>query len=252
MISKKTAKLVKSLHHKKYRRKNGLFLVEGAKSVQEILQSSFLIETLFVTEDFLNLHNYLVSKKLKENQVEVVSEQTLEEIGTLQTNNAALAVVNSPDNTPLGVENEFVLALDDVRDPGNLGTIIRIADWYGIRKIICSPETAELYNPKVISASMGSFTRVRLYYTDLGYFFQQHSVPVYGAVLEGDNIHSVSFPKEGILLLGNESRGVDKVLMPFLSQKVSIPQYGGAESLNVAIATAVICDNMRRISNSTS
>lgn len=246
MISKKTAKLIKSLHHKKYRKKYGIFLVEGAKSVQEILASSFSIETLFVTDDFLNQHNNLISGKLNNNQVELVGEDELTAVGTLQTNNAALALVKIQDNTQFIVEDEYALALDDVKDPGNLGTILRIADWYGIRKVICSPETAELYNPKVIGASMGSFLRVSVFYTDLVSYFQQSQLPVFGAVLEGENIHQMQFPERGIILLGNESHGIHESLHPFIQKKVSIPRFGGAESLNVAIATAIFCDNIRR------
>ncbi len=246
MISKKTVKLIKSLHLKKFRKQNGLFLVEGAKVVLEVLNSSYSIETLFATEDFLQHHFSLINLRLKDGQVETVSEHILAETGTLQTNNAALALVKIQENVPLFVKNEYALALDDVRDPGNLGTILRIADWYGIRKIICSPETAELYNPKVISASMGSFVRVQVYYTNLPTFFQQTSLPVFGAVLEGENIHQLHFPAEGILLLGNESHGIHENLYPLLHQKISIPKFGSAESLNVAIAAAVICDNLRR------
>ena len=249
MIPKKTAKLIKSLHHKKYRKKYGLFLVEGAKSVQEILLSTFSIETLFATKDFLNQHINLIEDKLKDDKIMQVKEQELAVVGTLQTNNAALALVSIRENAPLVVNNEYALALDDIRDPGNLGTILRIADWYGIRKMICSPETAELYNPKVISASMGSFLRIQVYYTDLVTYFQQNYAPVYGAVLDGENVHQMHFPGKGIILLGNESHGIHQNLLPFLQKKIHIPRYGGAESLNVAIATAVICDNIRRFND---
>jgi TrmH family RNA methyltransferase len=224
--------------------------VEGAKSVQETLLSTFSIETLFVTEDFLNQHINLIEKRLREDRIVRVKEQELTAIGTLQTNNAALALVSMRENTPLVIHEEYALALDDVRDPGNLGTILRIADWYGIRKMICSQETAELYNPKVISASMGSFLRIQVYYTDLPTYFQQNSVPVYGAVLDGENVHQTRFPGKGIILLGNESKGIHSSLFPFLQKRIRIPRYGEAESLNVAIATAVICDNIRRFSDS--
>jgi TrmH family RNA methyltransferase len=183
-------------------------------------------------------------------RVEIVSADELSRVGTLESNNAAIAVVRTKENHPLLAESgEIVLVLDDVRDPGNLGTILRIADWYGIYKIICSRTTAEVYNPKVISASKGSFARVRWYYTDLVDYLQNRAdqQPVYGAFLGGENIHSMPFGQEGgYLVMGNEANGIHSELIPVLTQKITIPRFGGAESLNVGIATAVILDNWRR------
>jgi TrmH family RNA methyltransferase len=137
--------------------------------------------------------------------------------------------------------------LDEVRDPGNLGTIIRIADWYGINKLIFSTHTAEFYNPKVIQSSMGSFTRVQFYYGDLAQAFQDWKLPVYGAFLEGESIHELVNPTPGVLLLGNESQGISKEVEKWVSSKITIPSFGKAESLNVAIATAIFCDNFKRL-----
>jgi TrmH family RNA methyltransferase len=136
--------------------------------------------------------------------------------------------------------------LDDIRDPGNLGTIIRTADWYGIGKVVASPETADFYNPKVISATMGSFTRTEIYYTELTDFLSKAKHPVYGAYLEGQNVHEVEFQPAGLILIGSESHGIAPGLRKFVSTEVTIPRFGKAESLNAAIATAVICDNLRR------
>jgi TrmH family RNA methyltransferase len=136
--------------------------------------------------------------------------------------------------------------LDDIRDPGNLGTILRIADWYGIRKLICSSSTADVYNPKVISASKGSFTRVEWYYCELNAYLKERSVPVYGAFLDGANVHTHGFEKSGYIVLGNEANGISFEVEQLVSQRITIPRFGGAESLNVGIATAIICDNLRR------
>jgi TrmH family RNA methyltransferase len=172
----------------------------------------------------------------------------LEQVGQYQSNDSALAVVHMKANEAfVPGKEELILALDEVRDPGNLGTIIRIADWYGIQKLIFSPHTADFYNPKVIQSSMGSFTRVQFYYGELAEAFQNWKLPVYGAFLEGTSIHQLSDPKPGVLLLGNESQGISKEVEKWVSSKVTIPSFGGAESLNVAIATAIFCDNFKRL-----
>jgi TrmH family RNA methyltransferase len=245
MLSKTKASQIRKLHDKKYRTELGLFLVEGEKSVAELLLSDFKIESLFVTEAFQATYKALLAKH--DNQHGLVAQAEIENIGTLESNNAALAVVFQKPNATLTVESgEIVLALDTVRDPGNLGTIIRVADWYGIKKIICSETTADRYNSKVISASMGSFTRVDLFYTDLKTYLSHIKVPVLGAFLEGEDVHSVSYPKEGILLMGSESHGIDHSFEKIVTKKVTIPSYGKAESLNVSIATSIILDNWRR------
>lgn len=247
MMSKKWVKLITSLQHKKYRKQHQAFLVEGAKSVLELFSSDYQIQILFVTEEFHQQHIRLLQKQSL--PYEIVSQQELEKTGVYQTNNACLAVVTTKPNQPIGISgNEYMLMLDDVKDPGNLGTIIRIADWYGIRKLVCSENTTDFYNPKVIAASMGSFTRVQPYYVDLAQYLKKinGSLPVYGAFLEGENVHKVPFAKAGILIMGNESQGINPELAPWVSSKIHIPRYGAAESLNVGIATAVICDNIRR------
>jgi TrmH family RNA methyltransferase len=237
MLSKNTVKFIKSLHQKKYRVESGKFFVEGEKSVLEVLQSSFTVDLLLVTQEFATKH----AKVLSGVQAEVgyVTANQLEQVGQYQSNDAALAVVQMKPNqafTPL--KGELILALDEVRDPGNLGTIIRIAD---------STQTAEFYNPKVIQSSMGSFTRVQFYYGDLVQAFQAWKLPVYGAFLEGESIHQLTNPAPGVLLLGNESQGISKEVEKWVSSKVTIPSFGNAESLNVAIATAIFCDNFKRL-----
>ncbi|WP_040005507.1 TrmH family RNA methyltransferase [Fibrisoma limi] len=253
MLSKNQIKYIQSLHQKKYRQQHGAFLVEGAKSVQEVLQSTFQINLLVATEAFYKENAHLTDRQRI--PVEIASPAELERIGTLESNNAALAVVSAMENRPLLADpGEMALILDDIRDPGNLGTILRIADWYGVRKILCSDTTADVYNSKVISASKGSFTRVNWWYGDVGRFLAETTSKseclIYGAFLDGENVHRLSFGGKrslpGYLVMGNESNGISAAVGQYVSQKITIPRFGGAESLNVGIATAVILDNWRR------
>jgi RNA methyltransferase, TrmH family len=247
MISKSWLKLIKSLQIKKFRLKEGLFIVEGAKSVLEVLNSSFQIEQIFCTESFLAQHTFQLKKV--QNIIQIVDEKELEDLGTFSTNNAVLAVVQLKNEKELKANtNEFALVLDEVKDPGNLGTIIRIADWYGIKKIICSRDTVDYYNPKVISSTMGSFTRVEMMYTDLEIFLAglEEGIPVLGAFMEGENIHNAKLPSSGYIIMGNESSGISREVEKRVNKKITIPRFGEAESLNVAIATAIILDNLKR------
>ncbi|MFZ6663239.1 TrmH family RNA methyltransferase [Peijinzhouia sedimentorum] len=242
MISKNLLKLANSLQLKKYRTQEQSFLIEGGKSVQELLNSHFKITHLFVTDVFAQQFE----KQISENPAELhlCNEKDLEKIGTFKTNNAAVAIAKIPANEKFEIKNEWVLALDDIRDPGNLGTIIRIADWYGITKILCSSNTVDVYNPKVINSSMGSFLRVKLFYTDLAVYLNQLNIPILGAFLDGENAHKINYPNAGVLVIGNESEGISREVAKFISQKVNIPRFGGAESLNAGIATAVLLDNI--------
>ncbi|QJW90262.1 RNA methyltransferase [Spirosoma taeanense] len=253
MLSKNQIKSIQSLHQKKFRQQQGAFLVEGAKSVQEVLQSDFDVELVVATEAYYKENGSLTDRQ--RTPVEIASAAELTRIGTLESNNAALAVVRTKENRPLVAEaGEIALILDDIRDPGNLGTILRIADWYGVRKILCSETTADVYNPKVISASKGSFTRVNWWYGDLTQFLNQQVSaeagkpvhPLYGAFLNGADVHKMPFGSGGYLVMGNESNGISAAVEQYVTQRVTIPRYGGAESLNVGIATAVLLDNWRR------
>jgi len=242
MLSKATIKFIKSLQVKKYRKQEQCFLVEGAKSVLELLASDFETIMLLGTAEFLS-----GIKAPPKCEVIEVPENALEGLGEFRTNRTALAVARQKANRPLEISSsEFALVLDNISDPGNLGTIVRTADWYGIRKIIASPDTADFYNPKVISATMGSFTRVNIFYTELSGYLSRTLLPVYGAFLKGRDIHTVAFGEGGLIVIGSESHGISNGLVPFVKEKITIPRYGGAESLNAAIATAIICDNLRR------
>jgi RNA methyltransferase, TrmH family len=249
MLNKNTVKFIKSLHQKKYRSESGKFFVEGEKSVLEVLNSDFSVDLLFMTESFGQKH----SRELHSFRGELiqVTQNQLEQLGQYQSNDSALAVVKMKENNSFEAENEeLILALDDVRDPGNLGTIIRVADWYGIKKLVFSPQTAEFYNPKVIQATMGSFTRVQFFYEDLSSVIERWKLPVYGAFLDGENIHQMKKPKSGVLVMGNEAKGISPEIEKKVTQKVTIPGFGNAESLNVAIATAILCDNFKRLMGS--
>ena len=242
MLTKADIKYIKSLQVKKYRKQEQSFIVQGAKSVLELLASDFETVSVYGTEEFLsNVKSPGVS-------LQAVKEKDLDGLGEFQTNNTALAVARIKENKPVAPgPREFALVLDDIRDPGNLGTIIRTADWYGINKIIASTETADFYNPKVISSTMGSFTRVAIFYTDLENYLSKSKLTVYGTYLNGEDVHKVRFDSTGLIVIGNESHGINPKLEPFISNKITIPRYGKAESLNAGIATAVICDNLRRI-----
>lgn len=245
MITKNQIKYINSLQQKKFRLEHQSFVVEGAKSVLELLKSDFEIELLFVTKSFSDENEALLSNFSL--VATIVEANDLEKAGSFSSNNAALAVVKTKENVELLVnEKEFALILDDIRDPGNLGTIIRIADWYGITKIICSNETVDFYNPKVINATMGSFTRILLYYTDLEEFIKKQTVNIYGTLLDGENIHRTNFTDAGFIVIGNEANGISAEITQLVSHKITIPRFGGAESLNAGIATAVVLDNVFR------
>lgn len=247
MLSKNRIKYINSLKIKKYRQVHEAFMVEGAKSVLELLDSDFEVEFVLVTQEFQQKYSTILTRHNV--PVETVTIQELEGLGSFQTNDSCLAVAKTKENAFLSADpSEYMLALDDVRDPGNLGTIIRVADWYGITKIICSRDTTDVYNPKVIAAAKGSFTRVSLYYTDLSqYLTETKDRNVIGAFLGGDSLYDFAFPASGgIIVMGNESNGISSAVENFVTSKIMIPRFGEAESLNVGIATAVMLDNMRR------
>lgn len=243
MLTKSTIKFIKSLQEKKYRKQEQCFIVEGAKSVEEVLTSGFEVLHLIASWEFLQNLKVDVSGV----QVTEAKSSELASIGEFQTNNAALAVVRmKPPGEVSPKQNAFTLVLDDIRDPGNLGTIIRTADWYGVDTILASEETVDFYSPKVISSTKGSFTRVNVSYTPLPPLLAANTLPVYGAFLDGENVHTVQFPPMGLLVIGNESRGISPGVEKFVTNRITIPRYGKAESLNAAIAGAILLDAIRR------
>ncbi|NLF42367.1 MAG: RNA methyltransferase [Bacteroidales bacterium] len=238
--------MVKSLSDKKNRLAHGLFVVEGDKVVREMADSRYFIEEVFAMEPWIEKHAHIFHPSCP---LTIVSDKDLERMSQLSAPNNALAVLKMPSQKPLeALEGKgIIIAVDGVQDPGNLGTIIRTADWFGCHQIICSLQCADVYNPKVLQATMGSFKRVDIFYTNLMAFLAElpNTYPVFAATLDGENMYRKKFPDDGLLLMGNESKGVGKELMAFVNQKLFIPSPVSnaserAESLNVSIATGVI------------
>lgn len=245
MLTKATAKLIQSLKDKRARQESGLFVVEGTKTVAELPGSKIKVKSLFATRDWIEGNS---SSYRKVDEIVEVSEQQLRQISFLQAPQQVLALAELPENVfnPEDIVSQFVLALDTIQDPGNLGTIIRIADWYGIKHILCSPSCADAFNPKVIQATMGSFLRVELHYRALSEYFEQYPSTVLGASMNGKSLYKTAMPASGVLLIGNEGAGISEDLMKYVNTAVTIPRLGGAESLNAGVATAIICDAWAR------
>ena len=243
-LSNNQIKLINSLHSKKGRIDNNLFLVEGEKGIRELLDSSFQI-------DFIVLNHKEINSNLNFGNTPIFyeSESNVIKYSSLTTNEYGFAIVQSRkfEQNDFDFTNGFTVVLDGVRDPGNLGTILRICDWYGINQLVCSLDTTEFYNPKVISASMGSFHRIKFLYLDFYTFFDQfQGISIIGASLDGKSIHEYVFPSNGFIIFGNESEGIRNQVKYALTDQVKIPSWGKAESLNVAISAGIILDNIRR------
>ncbi|CAM3729793.1 MULTISPECIES: TrmH family RNA methyltransferase [Pseudoalteromonas] len=241
MISKNQQKLLRALGQKKYRKQHGLYLVQGEKNVIELVDAGLAVEQLFATNEFMTKYK---SKLVNIDCVEA-EEEVLSKVSTLVSNNAAIAVVAMPPAEEINTAG-LVLALDGVSDPGNLGTIIRLADWYGLTQLVVSENCADQFNPKVISATMGSFVRVNVVRTDLEAFLKQYRGECYGAFLGGESVHQCQFSRNAVLVMGSESHGISDTIAAHINKKVTIPAFGGAESLNVAMATGIILDNIKR------
>lgn len=231
-------KYVQSLRIKKFRQKYHHFVVEGDKSVQELLASDWSVFAWYHTRDFS-------AASMPENGM-LVSDKEMERMSHHQAPQHALAIVEIPEWTESLPTKGVHLYLDGIRDPGNLGTIIRIADWYGLNELWCSPDTAEVYNPKCIDACMGSFLRVKVLVEEAEPFLRACTLPFYASVMDGENIHSARLPKDAVLIIGNEGKGIQGTVLDLVKNRVSIPRLGGAESLNAGVATAVLLDNFFR------
>jgi len=245
MISKNQVKFLKSLHQSKYRRKEQLFLAEGVKIVDEFIKSNYSIKTIYAIKEWVD------NNADEFDNINEVSLKELHSISLLKTPNQVLAVVEYPEDKNIVFDKgDLVLALDTIQDPGNLGTIIRIADWFGIKKIICSNETADALNPKVVQATMGAITRVDIEYTDLPSWIAKlpDTTPVYGTLLDGDNMYKTDLSNDGVIVVGNEGNGISSEVQKVLTHRIKIPAYGNSmmESLNVAIATSLVCAEFRR------
>lgn len=251
MISKSIIKLIKSLNKKKYRIKEKLFLAEGDKIILEVLNSGFTVQTLIATEDFIDQNTNLANRA--EQLIQTEKEQ-IKKAGFLQSPPNSIAICTLPQKPDLPHKiDKLSFYLDGIQDPGNLGTIIRTCDWYGIQNIFTSTDTADVFNPKVIQASMGSFCRVNVIPVDiqlLENLIQQSKLPVYGAFMDGKNIYSENLVQEALIILGNEGSGIREEAAKLVTNKISIPTFSEnantAESLNVAIAAAIICSEFKR------
>lgn len=241
MLSKNQIKLITSLTQKKYRKQHQLFIAEGKKVIEELLQSNFELESLFVTND-------AIFTSVAKNKINAITVSELKKISVLATANDCLALFKIPVEKEMSLKG-LVLALDDIRDPGNLGTIIRLCDWFGIETLLCSEETVDVYNPKVVQATMGSISRVNVVYTSLEKVLKETSLPVFGTFMDGENIYQKELPKEGIIVMGNEANGISTTIENLVNQKIAIPRLGKlqqTESLNVATATAIILSEFKR------
>lgn len=233
MLSQNKIKVIQSLDKKKFRQKYNLFVVEGIKNIKEFIKSAYNIEKIYAIEENLIF---------QEKEVEIITESQLEKISFLKTPHNALALVQIPEQKCLDFTG-IQLVLDEIQDPGNLGTIIRLADWFGISQIICSKNTVDVYNPKVVQSTMGSLARVNLFYTDLSEVLSTAKNPVLTADMEGENIYKTQFPEDFFLVMGNEGNGISKEIFDLCSQRISIPRVGKSqqtESLNVAMACGII------------
>lgn len=245
MITRQQLKYIKSLQIKKYRNQAKQFLIEGEKSVLELIHSDFKINTILATKRFLGDHIKLIN--IRNTDVFEVDINLLRQAGTLKTNQTAIAVAGMPEWPPFRVlDYPYLPAFNFIQDPGNLGTILRICDWYGIKAIILSPDSVDCFNPKVIQASMGSFTRIRVYYLPFDSLITESEIWFIGTSPTGENIHDYAWPERAIIFFGNESRGLSAGLLRKMNQTIAIPGSGHAESLNVSVATGIVLDNLMR------
>ncbi|SEP99042.1 TrmH family RNA methyltransferase [Flavobacterium urocaniciphilum] len=239
MVSKNQIKLINSLQQKKYRKLHNLFIAEGKKVIQELIDAKFNLEHLFVTKE--NLFD-------TKHQPVLIADADLKKITALTAANDCLAVFKTKEIT-FKESSGLELALDDIKDPGNMGTIIRLCDWFGISRIVCTEESVDIYNPKVVQATMGSLARVEVVYTDLTSYIKNANTEVFGTFMEGENIYKQTLPTSGIIVMGNEANGISRDIEKLVTQKISIPRFGTlqqTESLNVATATAIILSEFKR------
>lgn len=242
MISKNQIKLITSLQQKKQRISHQLFFAEGIKVIQELLDSNFELVNLYTTQNDFN--------EVAESKKVLIEESDLKKITALSSPNSCLAIFKIPSEKKI-IESGLILALDAVRDPGNLGTILRLCDWFGINQLICSKDAVDIYNPKVVQATMGSIARVNVNYINLEQYLAETNLPVFGTFMNGDNIYKTQLPQEGIIVMGNEANGISIGIEKLISNRLTIPRFGmlqKTESLNVATATAIVLSEFRRLS----
>ncbi len=241
MLSNNQFKLIKQLKQKKFRYQYNLFIVEGVKTVNEFLKSGFSVKFLFATHDYINLYNI--------KNVEIVSQTELKKISNFKSPNQIIGIFKIPEDDTLN-DYGFTLVLDDINDPGNLGTIIRLCDWFGIEQLICSNKTVDCYNSKTVQASMGSLSRISVIYTDIEKNLKKTKRTVYGAFLDGESIYRSKMNSNAILVMGNEANGISESVEKYITHKITIPHFGKnnqTESLNVAMATSILLSEFKRL-----
>src|SRR5690606_14704095 len=240
MLSKAQISLITSLQHKKFRKQHGLFIVEGVKSVLEFLSSDYQVHSLYTTAEARTKMGNL-PQKLK---CITITTAEIQKISVLTNPQGVLALVHLPTVESFDwalLRQQHNLLLDDIQDPGNLGTIIRTAEWFGINHIVCSMGTVDAFNPKVVQATMGSLARVKISYTPLAGFIDQSEMPTFGALLEGKSIYKTDFGNAGLIIMGNEGNGISDEIIEKIDHPITIPRIGQAESLNVAVASTIFC-----------
>lgn len=240
MLSKTQSKYIRSLALQKFREENQCYLAEGEKIVGEWLQSDEKIEFIFGLEGWMDNNKSLIQKHAEALLI-TVTEEELKQISTLQSPNKALLVVKRNAQKTLLQIKDWCIALDGIRDPGNMGTILRIADWFGIDHVICSADCVDTFSPKVVQAAMGAHLRVSIYETDLAQFIAGSTLPAFAAVLGGDNVYQIKSPEKGIIIIGNEAKGISNEIIELAKYKVTIPRQGGAESLNAGVSAGILC-----------
>jgi TrmH family RNA methyltransferase len=245
MLSKTHIKYIQSLHHKKFRDEDGVFIAEGSKVVIELLSpKKFDCIELIGLQEWLH-ENESSIRKFYSGEFYVATNDELDKISTLSSSNQVLAIFKKAIDKPIDIIGRVSLILDTIQDPGNFGTIIRIADWFGISTIICSETTVDMYNPKVVQSTMGSLVRVNIVYTDLNAFILNNKgIKIIATALNGKDIHTIKGLKEAIIIIGNESKGISKELMDLANERITIPKKGEAESLNAAVATGIILSHL--------
>ena len=241
MLAKSKFKYIQSLGHKKFRDEEQVFVAEGPKIINEFLQENVDIKELFATREWIDENKHFINKV----SLTEITQQELERISFLTTPNKVFAIVNKKEEgIKIDLKNKITLMLDTIQDPGNMGTIIRTADWFGISQIICSQDCADIYNPKVVQASMGSVARVNVSYTSLKEFLEQSKdIRIYAATLEGKPVDQSRIP-EGIIIIGNESKGIHPEILALANVKINVRRKGKAESLNAAVATGIILSHV--------
>ena len=240
MLSKNQLKFIQSLKKKKIRQTHQLFLAEGIKVVEELINSPFIVHQLYATDAYAN--------NLNATDIQLISENELRLISDFSNPNQILGIFEIPKTKAL-INEGITLVLDEINDPGNLGTIIRLCDWFGVSQLVCSENTVDCYNQKVVQASMGSLTRVSVNYVDLVSYLTNEKRNIYGTFLQGENIYTSKFEKNAVIVLGNEANGISNEIELLVNKKITIPQFGeqqSTESLNVAMSTAITLSEFKR------